>query len=111
MEFAKFISPVEALIESPVGVAVNVPPEVKPEAPVGVGFVPSLQTGEEYEKLVTGGGLVLTTIVTLLLVAVEEVTQVALLVITQLTTSLFTNEFVVNELPVSPEIIFPFTFH
>ena len=47
------ITPVVALIDTPAG-AVNVPPVVKPAAVVGTGFVPFAQTGEVYEKVVTG---------------------------------------------------------
>ena len=45
--------PVLGLMASPAG-ALNVPPLVKPGVSVGVGLVPFAQTGEVYEKVVTG---------------------------------------------------------
>ena len=56
------MTPVVALMETPAG-AVNVPPVVKPDAKIGVGFVPFEHTGVVYEKLVTGvvEGLIVTT--------------------------------------------------
>ena len=53
MVAARLMTPVVALMETPAG-AVNVPPVVKPAVLVGTGLVPFAQTGEVYEKVVTG---------------------------------------------------------